>query len=336
MNAHPSIRVAVGVIALGVTLLSTSTVVLAQAWTPAPGEGTVSIQFQDTFVKYHQLPTIRLDRGHIRAETLLLDFTYGLTDKVELRVSLPYVASKYNGNRPHLLAPDFSQPNPVDDGAYHSTFQDFHFNVAYNISRKRLVLTPFVGTIMPSHGYEYFAHSAVGRDLRELQVGTYWAELLDAVLPGLFVQGRYSYGFAQHILDISHNRSNLDVEAGYFITPEFRAFALAAGQLTHGGVDLYGDSLSVLGPVLYPHHDQISRDNFLNLGGGAAYTLTPSVDVFGSVIHTQAGRNVHALQYGVTVGVSWSFVKGDTAARARGQAQNRRQAQTKALAKCRC
>jgi hypothetical protein len=335
MNASPLIRVAVGAIWLPVILLSMPTAVRAQAWTPARGEGTVSLQFQDTFVKYHQLPTIRLDRGHIRAETLLLDFTYGLTDKVELRVSLPYVASKYNGNRPHLLAPDFSQPNPVDNGTYHSTFQDFHFNVAYNISRERLVLTPFVGTIMPSHRYEYFAHSAVGRDLRELQVGTYWAKLLDAALPGLFVQGRYSYGFAQRILDISHNRSNLDIEAGYFVTPEFRAFALAAGQLTHGGVDLYGDSLTTLGPVLYPHHDQIARDNFLNLGGGAAYTLTPSVDVFGSVIHTAAGRNVHALQYAVAVGVTWSFAKGGTAAR-ESEAQKRRQAQTKALAKCRC
>jgi outer membrane protein TolC len=90
--------------------------------------------------------------------------------------------------------------------------------------------------------------------------------------------------------------------------------------------------------VLYPHHDQISRDNFLNLGGGAAYTLTPSVDVFGSVIHTAAGRNGHALQYGATVGVSWSFMKGGRTARAGGlaQAQNRRQARTKALAKCRC
>lgn len=334
---HSSAPLVVGAISLAVTLLGYSTAVQAQAWTPAQGEGTVSVQFQDAFVKYHQLPTVRLDRGHIRGETLALDFTYGITDKLAIRASLPYVASKYDGTRPHLLAPNFSQPNPVDDGTYHPTFQDFRFNVHYNISRRGLVVTPFIATIIPSHGYEQFAHSAVGRNVRELQLGAYWATLLDPVFPGLFVQGRYSYGFAEHILDISHNRSNLDIEPGYFVTPDVRVFALAAGQLTHGGVDLYGDSLATLGPVLYPHHDQIARDNFLNLGGGAACTLTPSVDIFGSVIHTAAGRNVHALQYAWTIGVSWSFVKGGTATRAsRSAAQSRRQAQTQALAKCRC
>src|SRR5713101_7313747 len=142
MNARPSMRLVVGTIALVVAVFGRSTAVRAQAWTPAQGEGTVSIQFQDAFVRYHQLPTVKLDRGHIRGETLVHDFTYGMTDKLEVRASLPYVASKYNGTRPHLLAPDFSQPNPADDGTYHPTFQDFHFNIAYNLSRKHLVLTP--------------------------------------------------------------------------------------------------------------------------------------------------------------------------------------------------
>ena len=84
---------------------------------------------------------------------------------------------------------------------------------------------------------QQFAHSAPGRDLHELQVGAYWAKLLDRVLPGLFVTGRYSYGFTQRVLDISHNRSNVDLELGYFIKPEVRVFGLGSGQLTHGGID---------------------------------------------------------------------------------------------------
>ena len=330
MDHRFSTRRAIGALALGITLLGRSTPARAQAWTPAQGEGTVSVQFQDAFVRYHQLPTVRLDRGHIRGETVQVDFTYGITDKVAVSVALPYVSSKYDGDRPHQTA--------IDNGAYHSTFQDFRFDVRYNISRKGLVVTPFVGTILPSHDYEYFAHSAVGRDVRELQVGAYWAKLLDPVLPGVFITGRYSYGFAERILDISHNRSNLDLEAGYFIKPELRVFALGAGQLTHGGVDLNGNSLVSLGAVLYPHHDQIARDNILNVGGGAAYSLSPSVDVFGSVIRTVAGRNVHALQHSVTIGVSWSFARGSGRERATRSelAQNRRQAQTRTLVKCLC
>ena len=55
-------------------------------------------------------------------------------------------------------------------------------------ARFKAVLFTFAGTIMPSHDYIYYAHSAVGRDLRELQVGAYWAKLLDkdlGVLPQL-------------------------------------------------------------------------------------------------------------------------------------------------------
>jgi hypothetical protein len=314
-------------------LCASSTPVLAQAWTPAQGEGTVAVQFQDAFVKYHQLPTARLDRGHIRGESLLVDFTYGLTDKVAVSVALPYVASKYNGPFPHIR----NDGSTLDTGASHSTFQDFRFDVRYNVSRRDFVLTPFVGSIVPSHSYDYFAHSAVGRHVREVQVGTYWAKLLDPVVPGLFVEGRYSFGFAQRILDISHNRSNLDLEVGYFVKPELRVFALGTGQLTHGGLDLYGNSRAALGDVLYWHHDQISRDNLLNVGAGAAYDLSPSVGVYGSFMRTVAGRNVHALDHGVTVGMTWSFVKGQEGARAsRRPVQTEAEGQQRTLARCVC
>jgi hypothetical protein len=313
-----------------IAVVGLSTSAWAQAWTPAQGEGAVTVQFQDAFIKYHQLPTVRLDRGHIRGETMLVDFTYGLTDRIAVSVALPYVASKYDGTRPHSTG--------LDNGSYHSTFQDFRFDIRYNITRKGFVVTPFAGTILPSHGYEYFAHSAVGRDVRELQVGTYWAKLLDPVLPGLFVQGRISYGFAQQIEDISHNRGNLDLEAGYFVTPELRVFALGAGQLTFGGVDLHGNSLVSLGPVLYPHHDQISRDNILNVGAGAGYELTPAFGVYGSVIRTVAGRNVHALQHSLTVGMTWSFARGSGGARANQSALATRRVggHRHVLARCLC
>ena len=58
--------------------------------------------------------------------------------------------------------------NPLDDGAYHAAFSDFRFDVRYNVAKKGMVLTPFVGAIVPSHDYAYFAHAAPGRNLHEL------------------------------------------------------------------------------------------------------------------------------------------------------------------------
>src|SRR5262249_49410734 len=117
MPRFASVRLAAARIILAAALVGCSTTALAQAWTPAQGEGSVSLQLQDAFVKYHQLPTVRLDRGHIESQTLLMDVIYGVTDRLAIRASLPYVASRYNGTRAHTLPPDFTQPNPLDDGS---------------------------------------------------------------------------------------------------------------------------------------------------------------------------------------------------------------------------
>jgi opacity protein-like surface antigen len=300
----------------------------AQAWTPPKGEGSVSMLFVDTYVQDHYFATTPGDIGHIWSKTMLLDVTYGLTDKVAISFSLPWITSKYEGTFPHPITPDFSQASPLDDGRYHSAFQDLRFDIRYNVTKKGMVLTPFIGTATPSHDYGYYGHTVVGKDLNEMQVGLSGAKMLDAILPGLFVQGRYAYTIAEKVIDISHNRSNIDLETGYFITPKLRVLALGTGQVTHGGLDF-----SITAPLdnyaLFQYHDQISRENFLTLGGGAAYSLTENFDLFSSMIHTVTARNGHAIDRGLTIGLTWSFTTNRGKDRAIASAEG-------ALAKCVC
>src|SRR5262245_3941956 len=319
------------VVALVVALSAgTATQARAQAWLPAKGEGSVSVLFQNVAMKYHYFITEPVDRGHIRSDALLLDVTYGFTDRLALSVGIPYVAAKYNGAFPHPLASDLTIPNSIDNGQYHSTFQDFRFDVRYNVTKQGIVLTPYAGTIVPSHSYTYFAHAAPGRDLNEIQVGVLAAKLLDAVLPGLFVQGRYGYGFTERVLDISHNRSVMDLEVGYFVTPRLRVLGVSTGQITHGGVDIGWTFRADNPPIVFVHHDQIDRLNFFNVGGGAAYALTDSIDLFGSMIHTVAQRNGHAIDRGLSIGLSWSFSTG------RAQPSAIASASERSLVKCLC
>jgi hypothetical protein len=293
----------------------------AQAWVPGEGEGTVSVLYQGANSLYHYKPTAKVDLGRIDSHALVLDTTYGLTDKIAVDVALPFVVSKYTGTQPH--------PTSLDDGNYHGTIQDVRLDLRYNMTRRRrMAFTPFVGTVMPSHDYEYYAHSAPGRRLRELQVGAYAAKLLDPILPGVFVQARYGYGFVERVLDISHNRSMADLEVGYFFTPSIRSFALLNGQYTHGGIDL--PAVGVLPPDIRPFHDQIDRVHFLNVGAGTAVSLTDKVDLFASALHNVAGRNGHALNLGVNAGLTWSFTR--SAQRASTVAQ----AHARSLVKCLC
>ena len=308
---------------------------IAQAYVPAKGEGAVSFLYQGTFVKDHYFGTTPVDSGQITSKTLLLDVAYGVTDKLAISFGIPWVTSVYHGTSPHPLV-DNSGPttvyfgvNPLDDGNYHGTFQDLRFDVRYNVVAKPgLALTPFIGTSVPSHEYTAFAHAAAGQDLKLLQVGMSAAKLLDTVVPGLFVQGRYAYGFSQTVLDISHNRSNADLEVGYFVTPRLRLLALATSQYTHGGIDLVPNGKVVLGN-LYQYHDQVSRINFLDLGGGVTFALTDRIDVFGSLLRTVAARNGHAVDHGLSLGLSWGFSTRRAGDRAIAKAD-------RSLAKCLC
>ncbi|PYT25799.1 MAG: hypothetical protein DMG57_23805 [Acidobacteria bacterium] len=152
-----------------------------------------------------------MDRGHIHSDALTLEVDYSLTDRLALRMAVPYIVAKYSGPFPHQL--------PIDDGSYRSTFQDFTIDVRYNLSKRPVVLTPFFTTVIPSHSYEYFAHSAVGRDQREYHLGTNFGRRLDPVLPKAYLQARYSYVFVERVLGISPNRSDVEFTLGYFLTP---------------------------------------------------------------------------------------------------------------------
>ena len=313
----------------------TASVAFAQAFVPPKGEGSVSFLFQDVAVKDHYYGTTPVDNGQIRTEVALFDVSYGLTDRLAISVGLPLVAAKYSGVVPHPLVdlsgptPKFYGANPLDNGDYHPTLQDLRFSVRYNITRKNYWLTPFVGSVVPSHNYEYFAHAAPGIRLNEIQLGISAAKLLDAAVPGLLIQGTFSYGIVGQVLDFTPNRFNMDLEVGYFLTPKFRVMGLSTGQIVQDGIDIMPNPRLNLPALEYMHHDQISIDNSLNLGAGAAFSLNERVDLYGSLIHTVAKRNGHAIDHGVTMGLTWSFSTANSKDRMIASAEH-------SLTKCVC
>jgi hypothetical protein len=272
----------------------------AQAWVPAQGEGSVSLAFQTMKVTRHLAATVPVDAGDIDTNVLLADVTFGLTNRMAIDVALPLVSAKYTGPFPH-------PGTDIDDGTYHTSFSDVRFAVRYNLVRESAVITPYVGSVVPSSNYAYYGHAAPGQQLNELQVGVYAAKLFERGLPGLFVSGRYGYGFVEKVLDISHNRSLGNLEVGYFFNSRFRAFTMANAGLTHGGIDFPINGAPGLPPEYRPNHDQIQRVNHLEVGLGGAFSMTDALDVFGSYSSQVAGRNGHSMDRGITVGLSWGF-----------------------------
>lgn len=294
--------------------LTAPRLLLAQAWVPVKGDGAVAVAVQELNVKKHLAATTSIDAGHINSVVLLADMTYGLTDKVAVDLAIPFVSSAYAGSKPH-------PHTTIDDGSFHSSFTDVRTSVRYNLTRRGAVITPYIGSIVPSHDYAYYGHAAAGERLRELQVGVYVAKLFTTGVPRMFVSSRVAYGFVEKVQDIAHNRSSGDLELGYFVTPSFRAFAMANGQYTHGGIDLPLAGPSALPLNYQPVHDIIQKVHHLNAGAGFAYSINDAVDMFASFSRLVAGRNGHVLNRGVTVGASWSFsrrAKGDVVAAGAG------------------
>jgi hypothetical protein len=170
------------------------------------------------------------------------------------------------------------------------------------------VITPFFRAVVPSNNYPYFAHAAAGRDLHEYQLGANVGRRLNPILPRAYLQARYSYAFVERIVGIAPNRSNAELQIGYFLTHRLSLMGNGAWMYTHRGVNwTFGAPQIGLPLDQWLHHDQISKTSLLDAGGGAVFALTPSVQLFISVANSVAGRNAHMHAAVSTVGMSKTF-----------------------------
>ena len=138
----------------------------------------------------------------------------------------------------------------------------------------------------PTRDYATFAHAAPSSGLEQYLIGVAAGRRLDPILEAGFAQFRYSYAFAEKVLGVSHDRSNADLEVGYFVTPSLGVSVLGSFQRTHGGLELplpgTPENTAFQNTPYYVHHDQLAQSNYLNVGGIVSYALTPTVDVFAS------------------------------------------------------
>ena len=267
----------------------------AQAWLRPKGEATFFIGYGNVFVKNHTYANGNpFDDGHIRTITIGLGLSYAISDRFAFDFAVPYIFGKYDGDDPHVAL----DGTTIDNGNYHGAFQDYQFGLRFGALTEPFVLTPYVGVVIPSHDYRYFAHSAVGRDLRRFLIGFFAGRRLDPLLENGYVQLRYSYAFVQEVLGIFHDESTADLTLGYFLTPKLGVRGLLSYKYTHGGLSAGNSDAEFAAlfcdPALPPeeqcgptdsspywqHHDQITHEVFLNAGAGLTYALTDSIDLF--------------------------------------------------------
>jgi hypothetical protein len=283
---------------------------LSQAWLSPKGEGTASVLYQYGFDRLHVFADGRTkDRGHTFLDGVLLDADFSLTDKLAVRVSLPYITGKYVGPYGHTLVRGRPETAvALDNGSFHGSLQDFRFDVRYSLSQGTLKVVPFFQATVPSHDYPTLGHAAGGIDVREYRVGVNLGRRLDPILPKAFVQGRYAFGFSQEVANIAPKRSYAEFQLGYFLTRRLSLQGAAVWTYSHNGIDhdydLFPNNLT---DEQWLNHDRISRAKLLDLGANIGYSFNRSTNVVVGVGHSVWGANTHLRAMVVSVGFVKAF-----------------------------
>jgi hypothetical protein len=281
----------------------------AQAWLPDKGTLNTSTLYNNQLYTAHWSSTGDTVSGiNVRAETLALLANYGITDRVMVSGVLPYIHTRYKGPPSHRPpgTPPGTPPPPgfeVDDGSWHGYLTDIRLGVHYQLLEKPFALAPFVALVTPVTDYPTKGHAAPGRGLDELMLGFNAGKGLDPWIPRSYAQMRYSYAFVEEVLDVTHNRSNLNVELGTFFTPRWNVSLYGAWQWTHGGIQTPVPGSS---PYFFIH-DQLAEDEFFNAGFGAGFSLTPELTAFATYMHGIEGKNGHKVDQSITVGISYGY-----------------------------
>jgi hypothetical protein len=288
------------IILCGALLVCAASTVQAQTWLPQEGTWTTSILFNDVLNREHWLHDgDTVDVGHTRSQSYGLVATYSPTDRLMLSAGIPYVRTRYWGPPSHGGSPDIH----TDDGEWHDDFTDWRLSAHYNLLQDPVVLTPLVALVIPSGDYETLGHAAHGRQLNEYWLGFGIGKNLDEWVPRTFVQARYTYAFVEEVQDIPHDRSNLNMEIGTFLTRRWSVSAYGSWQQTHGGIKL---------PVprsdqYFANHDRIGNDDYFNAGLGTGFSITPDLTFFVTYLTAVSGTNGHVMNQGTTIGLNYGF-----------------------------
>ena len=221
-------------------------------------------------------------------------------------MGLPFIASRLTGSFPAGVA-----LGPLDDGRYHGDFQDVRADLRWQIRAQPIALTPVLGVNVPSHRYEVIGEAVPGKRTREVFAGLNVGRAFGA---RAYAHARYAYSWVEKVVpDVKKlDRSTLDLEAGLAPVRRTELRALAALQITHGGLDLEAMRSH---PGFFRDHDRAARTNYLNVGGAVGFEATRRLDVFAVFYKTVWGENAHQA-HALSLGASWEFGGGFGSTRA--------------------
>ena len=271
------------------------------------GHGHISVGYQYISVDGFKASTGTLEIGTTDTHTLFFELDYNVTDRLSLYAGLPLVRKRYQGPFPHSVS-GLDPPNDtatfIDDGRYHTNWQDFHFGARYLAKSGPLQIEPYVGLQIPSNDYPFFAHAAAGQNVNKLDLGadfTYIPPISDAFF-GLEI----GYVFVEKTLGVNINHWRVNGSAGYFFASRLSGrvfFLLKKGN----GLVFPDDFPPPRTDERWYQHDRMVRHNYMNVGVGLDWALNEKYAVSTAVMTMTWAEQVHIMDYAANVTLTRSF-----------------------------
>jgi hypothetical protein len=272
----------------------------AQAFTPPPRVGSVTVAWQWIDNTGHILTdgTLRR-RGQSVTSSVLAEVDYGITARLAVTAAAPFIFAKYTGqNEP------FSGLERDACRCWHQSFQDFSLAGRYRLGDDFWALTPQVRVVIPTHDYPYRGEAVVGPNLNQVVLGINGAWRLAPALPKASIQAGYTFALVEKAVeDLRANRSNVSTSFGYAPTRSLYVHGGALFQKTHGGRTV--SDLEVAPSDQRAQADRLLKMRYWHLTGGLSYSIG-FADLFFAVEPYVWGRDTHdGVAY--TIGSTWYF-----------------------------
>ncbi|MBA3455774.1 MAG: hypothetical protein H0T42_21945 [Deltaproteobacteria bacterium] len=240
-----------------------------------------------------------------QTHTAMFRVEYVPIEKLAVDLALPLIAIKYTGEMEHM------PPGEWDDGDLHAAIQDLEIGASYALLSEPLHITPRLAFIIPIMDYPTQGFAAIGRHLKQVQLGATLARSLDPIAPNLFFQGSYHFTLSERFdetaetEDIQQHRSNLGFMIGYFFLDGALSIGLATNiQRYHGGVKF--ETFDQYTPDQQMFHDALLDEDFIYVGGDVNYQINDKLSVgvlLRFFVHGSSTRdqNLYGLSFGYKV-----------------------------------
>ncbi len=275
------------------------------------GSGSIRLEYQFIRTGAFDSSIGDIDIGKTDGHTFMLSADYALTDRWTVSASLPWIKKRHQGALPHnpvteITAWDAPDKSLIDDGNFHSDWQDLYVSASYLAMDGAFSLAPFVSVGVPTNDYPFYAHAAVGRNIWHVPVGAAWS--FTPYFSDFYFNGDAAYVFTEKSLgvDVSHWLINANV--GYYVTPSFAPKVFINVKYGTKGLDFPDDfDLNALNDEAFYFHDRTIKHNFVNGGIGFDWIMNDRYVLSGSWLTMLDPDQVNIVDFGYTLAITRYF-----------------------------